>query len=341
MDAMYRVLGIAARLNERGSRFRVNFVPSNLVVLFLLGAGVLGTGRAALEGWKNGSAPRHARISDVLAHQNLEHNYVTVAGHLVPKARITATRGKSGEVTRTWVPLLDANGRKGLLVQVSNGLPEDKPSVVEITGMLRPMDSDLRRELQASVNGSDTPRLDLDYVLEQGDRPGDPLLFGVAALVLGAVFLAGIVTWAMRYVVFRRTPEVELDSPHPSEAANPDLRVTGAFSLDGQPHRQRFLDVPAATGLLETGERVFVTNVDASSRLYGMTTQERKGYWLLGIRDGSLQRPEPGLLYLGMRVRPALRVRYEDLETGASSQAVLSFASAEERAALYRDLVST
>ena len=115
----------------------------------------------------------------------------------------------------------------------------------------------------------------------------------------------------------------------PRRGAN--VRVTGNFLLNGQ-SGQRFLDVPAGYGSLETGEVVFASNIDASNRFMGFTTSNRKGLWTMIFQNGSARVADHGLLYSGFAVRPALRVNYREAATGKPGQAVLSFGTDGERA---------
>jgi hypothetical protein len=337
MDFLYRLLGVAARLNESGSRIRVNFIPINLAVMFLLAVGTFALTGGALEGWSNGLSPRQARITDVLAHRDMDRNYVTVTGTLIPGAPITETRGLEGSVVRTWLPLMDATGKKGLLVEARNPPgSQEKPRIVDVTGMLHGMEGDLRRELEGHPMAP--IKIDLEYVLEEGERPGNPLLLSAGAVLVGGLFLLGAVSLALRYVIFRKTGEANLLSGGPLPERM-DLRLSACLTLGK--HRCRFLDMPAGTGITESGERLFVSNIDASSRFFGVTTSERRGYWTTGIQPGSLDRVEPGFLYLGTARRPALRIRYRDVHTGRTAFAVLSFGTDEERAAMYRDLTAS
>lgn len=114
-------------------------------------------------------------------------------------------------------------------------------------------------------------------------------------------------------------------------AQGADVRVTGAFVLDGKTS-QRFLDMPSGYGTLESGETIFASNIDASNRFMGITTAKRAGTWTIVLKNGSARVGDHGLLYAGTAVRPALKLSYVEAATGKPAQAVLSFGTERERA---------
>lgn len=137
----------------------------------------------------------------------------------------------------------------------------------------------------------------------------------------------------MKYVVFQKVPLAPgrfggAPDVDPERGAN--VWATGDFLLDGK-SGQRFLDVPAGYGSLEMGELVFASNIDASSRFMGLTTSSRKGMWTVIFQNGSARVLDHGLLYAGLKARPALRVDYRKIATGKLSQAILSFGTEGER----------
>ena len=135
---------------------------------------------------------------------------------------------------------------------------------------------------------------------------------------------------------FRRTsaPGADLASlSAPAPESGYDIRATGRFVLD-EKNAQRFLDVPAGMGTLQTGEMAVVANVDASSNFMGITTEKRAGLWALLVEPGSLARPERGTLYLGLAARPAIRFQYRSAATHQSEAAILTSSTAAGRAAL-------
>jgi hypothetical protein len=263
-----------------------------------------------------------------------------VTGNLYSGAALIARSGRSEDapVTKTWTPLVDGSGKRGILVE--RGAAADTEAgvkTVEITGMLEPMDEDLQAKLQSSEGKLDGIKLDTEYTLAEARSPGDPWAFSLAAAVSGALLGLLLVTFALQYVVFRPVA-AELTLPATVEGSRePALRVTGSFLLDGA-HRQRFLNVPAAMVRAEGGETLFVSNIDASSRFMGFTTARREGYWLVPIQPGTVPKFELGRLYVGLAVHPAVRFRYREPQGRHAQTAIVSFQNEAERAAALREL---
>jgi hypothetical protein len=162
------------------------------------------------------------------------------------------------------------------------------------------------------------------------------------AVGCGVPFMLMAVTFMKRYVVFRKTgipqtiatvaPPALPNTPPPLPGQEPefDLRVTGFFRLD-EKNAQRFLNVPAALARLDSGEVALISNIDASNKFFGVTTTERVGHWAILMPPASLQKPTFGYLYDGLAERPAFRLNYTDAVNGTRSEAILSFATEEER----------
>jgi len=203
-----------------------------------------------------------------------------------------------------------------------------------VTGMLRPMDSDLRAKAQEGGGTIEGVPLDLDTMLVEGEQPGNALVWGLVAGAAALLLALFVITFLMKYVVFQKVPLAPGrfgGAPDVDPAQGANVRVTGNFLLDGK-SGQRFLDVAAGYGSLETGELAFVSNIDASSRFMGVTTASRKGMWAVIFQNGSARVLDHGLLYAGFTPRPALRVDYREIATGKPSQAILSFGTEGERA---------
>lgn len=123
----------------------------------------------------------------------------------------------------------------------------------------------------------------------------------------------------------------------PAENGRSDIRLTGRLRLH-EKLAQRFLDVPVSPVHLDDGAFAFASNIDASSRTYGVVTQKRSGLWLLMPQPRTLSWEE-GLLYSGFKPRPALRLNYADaLDKDKKSSAILSFGSEAQRAQIVATL---
>ena len=336
MDFLYRVLGVVARMNERMSRFRVNFIPSNIGLMLVTGAVAFGSGLAAIMGVVEAGPPRTVRVADVLNHQG-GRSYVRVTGVLHTDISLTETREGSGSVERTWVPLTDGSGKHGILVEVKEGSSDQKPGIVTLTGMLSTPSTALSEELSNKGNKIHGVEIDRETTLEEGGAPADPLLMAGVFLLSGAVAVMMLATLCMQYVVFRKTGA----APAPTGAAawpeNLVVRTTGRFVLDGQ-HSQRFLNVSSVLTELETGETALLANIDASSRFMGITTSKRAGIWAIILQPNSVKDVQLGLMYVGFAVLPALRFNFTDAADRRFANAIVTCESVTERDQVLRRL---
>ncbi|MGV3720945.1 MAG: hypothetical protein ACO1SX_08540 [Actinomycetota bacterium] len=340
MELLFRVLGLVARISERMSRFRVNFIPSNLGVMAVLLVVFFSCSVGALSAFAGSGGPATIRLVDLLAHRDPSASYVRVTGNLYSGAALVARSGRSEDsaVAKTWMPLVDGSGKRGILVERNTPTgTEAGIKTVEITGMLEPMDEDLQAKLKTTDGKLDGIKLDTEYTLAEERSPGDPWSYTLAAVISGTLLGLLLVTFAMQYVVFRPVTAEPGLPVAVDETREIDLRVTGSFVLNGA-HRQRFLNMPAAMGRTETGEVLFVSNIDASSRFMGFTTNKREGYWVVPIQPGSVPKFELGRLYVGLAVRPAVRFRYQEPQARPTQTAIVSFENEAERTAAMRDL---
>jgi len=338
MEFLYRLLGIAARINATTSRYRVNFVPVNVFLMLFLSFAAFGAGMATISEAMEAGPPRSVRLVDVLAHKDLDRHYVRIAGNLDPSDSLQAKSGtdEDGDV-KTWVPLVDGTGKRGILAELHGTSPANAAGkTVELIGRLETPDQDLVLKLQEKDSKVGGIKIDTNLALVEGSEPMNPLMLGILFVLTGIPALLMLYTAFSQYVVFRKQPLLP-GTPVGEWPQQIDLRMTGRFTLDER-NSQRFLDVPAVFGSSETGELLFASNIDASSRFFGITTSNRKGYWVIAAQPGSIKAPEPGVLYLGTAARPALRLQYLAGSGGPPETAIASFGSEAERYAFLRRL---
>lgn len=162
------------------------------------------------------------------------------------------------------------------------------------------------------------------------------LFWAVPLAVVACVFAALLlVSWFLRNVIFQK--QTSVGAPGNSIGGAPGAPFEGALIYTGKLRLQekvarRFLAVPARLVTLENGARAFASNIDASSRMYGVVTKARTGTWLSIPRAGTLQ-VEDGQFYHGFAGRPALRLRYVDEMDGSKASAIVAFDSAQQREA--------
>lgn len=340
MTIVYRLLGIAARLNERMSHFSINFVPFNWIVM---GALTVLFGYSAVEARDavvNGKTPRAVSVGEVLDHKDLNRNYVSVKGMEVSEPvfqKVSRMEGSQAEtVEESYVALVDPAAVRALLVQRHGAFGEGadaKVTEATITGMLVPIESDLKAKLAQTGGKVDDVPVETDYMLVEGNAPGDATTFVPLTFVSGLLLAVFGLTFALKYVIFQKTAPA-MNVPGIPPAIDPqrgiDLRVTGKFVLDAKNSR-RFLNVNAGLFRLETGDVALVSNIDASSRFYGVTTSKRVGLWSIVLSPNGLQKLELGRLYDGFGARPAVRIRYVEVDSRSAASAILSFGSESER----------
>lgn len=158
----------------------------------------------------------------------------------------------------------------------------------------------------------------------------DPLslLFGLLLLFVGTLFLLSSL---LRHTVFQPTGAAATSPVAPGAPFDGSLRLTGKLRLQDKVAR-RFLAVPAQLVTLENGVPAFASNIDASSRMYGVVTSARRGMWLSVPRGGTMQ-IDNGLFYHGFTGAPALRLRFVEELDGSQNTIIAAFASPAEREA--------
>jgi hypothetical protein len=319
MDLLYRALGIAAAVNDTLWRRRINFVPFNLVLAGVAVALFVYYADGWMEATRNGSEPRAVQLSALPALDKTT-TFIRTSGTIVPGAGFQYGEqddaGNMKKVTMEFLPIVDLEAKRGVFVQVS--VPHRFTAAlqqVELTGMLRPMQPFLDRELTPMNFKYAGVDMLPGFVLVADEAPGNPAAMQLGAAATAAFILVFAVVTVKRNTVFRRQA-VPADGAG-SQAAAPSgiVRATGTFMLEK--HKKRFIDTPAVLGTLDNGDLALFANVDASSNFMGVTYAKREGIWILPIARGSLQAIEEGTMYFGRRARPAVRFTYRD---GASDR---------------------
>ncbi len=160
------------------------------------------------------------------------------------------------------------------------------------------------------------------------DKDISGLYFGLPVLIIALLFITCLLT---RNTIFQPRAAAGATVSAGAGQAEP---FAGAATFAGKLHLQekvarRFTAVPAQIITLENGALAVASNIDASSRLYGVVTKARAGTWLSVPREGTLQ-IEEGLFYYGFAGRPALRLSFEEELDGRKASAILAFDSAAQ-----------
>lgn len=339
MGIVYRVLGLAAALGNRTSRFSINFLKLNWILMVLLGVGIAATGKELGYAVNNRAEPRDLTVAEAMSHADVASNFVRLRGNLISECAFQSTKVRNGAATveASYFVMFDDDKKGAVLVQTeSTAIP--RPTDGKLTGMLMPIDSKLRHKL-AETNGRIGPvAIDVDYVLELGRRPGNASTYAIALTVLAIAMLAMLATWKNRYIVFRGDgADATRSRAKPQEqqtGGEVPMTASGVFSLERT--NKRFTCMPSV--LLEAeGVPVACANVDASSNFMGIKTSNLHGIWTIPL-GGAGRAIESGTQYYGFGCRPALRI--VQAAGGREATTVLGFADEGARAAALQRLTA-
>ena len=334
MEFVFRALGLAASANNALTRYRVNFIPISWVLAGVAAAVCVTTVNGSLEAVRNGREPQPVVVKDLGA--NADTTFVRTSGTLYPNAGFKYgeedANGNLKSVQMELVPLVDPATRQAVFVQLP---PQHRfgtdESDVQVTGMLRPMQVFLARELRLSNYRYKGVQVVPGFVLVADDTPGNAGAWQLGALLSGAVVGLFLFLTLKRNTIFVRGAASAADAIDTGE-----MYATGTFTLDK--HTCRFIDVPAALTRLDNGDIAAFANVDASSSFMGMKYEDRSGIWTLQIAAGSVDAIQEGVLYYGRSARPALRFTYRDALSNRSRTAILTVPASHARATLIAEL---
>jgi hypothetical protein len=361
MHPFYSLMGLIAKASNKMSRNQVNGLALNWWIILVCGFVGLVASEARQDAVSNGTTPQKMTVAQFLqlGRSDFKHRYVSVTGILVPPLKIDVSKGSDHF---DLVPLIDPATKSGFFVRSDDGVHNStKAEKVTLTGMMWGLPSDLQGKLGGSTAKFAPINMDSSLELSEGQTPGSPL--ATTACVAVAALIGGLFLFSSlrQHVFFRRTASKSavtetVNSPFSGASALRDSNMSPAvtagtdaqdtlFNLTGQLRlnekvASRFMEVPVQLLPLDDGKKAFASRIDASERMYGQVTQSKVGVWLSVPETGTLQMEE-GLLYTGAIGQPALRVSYLDsADKNKKKTTVLSFATAEQRAAVQKELAS-
>jgi hypothetical protein len=342
MRFLFTILGIAARMGQAMSRFRINFIPFNWIAMGVLGILSLVGLLFASEGLTNSSTPRPTTLTSIAEQKDRGQNFVSIKGMLGPvlfSNRKTSKYNPEGEITESYAPFVDAESGQGMLVEMKlENTQTETPEGQEITltGMLSPTSSKLEEAIKTDshileVAKNDKVFINSAYVLEMGRTPESAAVWFPVALLSGVSFLSLVVTFFMKYVVFQKTGGVQVLAPEVGTApdGNLTLRTTGYFALSPG-NGDRFLDVPTGLMIDNDGVAFLVANIDASNSFMGFRVESRVGYWTIPLGEADGRTAEYGRMYLGFGSRPAVKLPFVGYN-GHVDTAIVTFGNEQER----------
>ena len=327
MSAFYYLLGVVAKMNASMWRFRINFLPINVLLVGALGFWGFAELNSAIEGTHNDATPLNVSIQQIHDESSPHQNYVAVTGLDVPVALYEygdkAGNGDITRVDRSWAPLVDTASQRILLVQRSGKTPGGHAHEATVIGMLRELDGDVRKGLAAHHDSVQGLPVETRYMLVAGEQPANSMTSALTAAVVLSIVALFVIATIKRNTIFSRA---DFGSPVSKVKSADPLKVgaTGTFALEQEGHtiEKRFVAMNAILAHLDNGNPALFSNIDASNRFMGITTSKRAGIWTLAIDGGSVQASQVGYLYWGAARRPALRFSYTS--GGAKRQAVIT-----------------
>lgn len=329
MSALYYVLGYIAKLNAGMWRYRINFLPSNVLVIAVMAVFGYGALDDAVESMHNATTPLPVSVAQIRDEPNPTQQYVAVTGVQFPFAVYQyGSKDANGDITRvdkSWAPLLDRQSHRVLLVQRPGKVPGGTAHEATVTGMLRELNADVRQRLGAHNDMIDSVPVETRYTLVADEHPANSITSSLLAVLLWGLVALFLTASLKRNTIFRRA---DLGSRLSKLRSAEPLKVgaTGTFLLDqsGKTTEKRFIDMPAVLTHLESGSPALLSNIDASSHFMGIKTADRSGIWAMAMEAGSVRNPEVGYLYWGTSRRPALRFAYKATGRGATRQAIVT-----------------
>jgi hypothetical protein len=208
MSALYYLLGTVAKVNAKLWRYRVNFLPLNVLLVAVMAIAGFATMNTAIERLQNATSPVPLSVGQIHDSETIPQNYVTVAGVEIPEGVYEfGNKNSKGEITsveKSWSPLVDRANHRVLLVQRAGKAAGGDPREVSITGMLRELNADLLRTLASDSNRIGGLPVETRYMLVAGDHPANFLMsMLLTVLCFGGVALF-VVAAAFRNTIFQR-----------------------------------------------------------------------------------------------------------------------------------------
>jgi hypothetical protein len=160
------------------------------------------------EASRNQASPQIVSLASLITLHTPPQELVSIHGLLFSDARIEYGRKQSDgtlkSIKKAWAPLVDQDTSKALFVRIDPRRPQQsEPEEVTLTGMLRPIDEQLKPELtRLGFNYGGVP-VDPVYMLVEGDRPGNLALAVSLTAAAAITLLLFVVASVNRNVIFR------------------------------------------------------------------------------------------------------------------------------------------
>ena len=314
MHLIARLLGLAAAIGNRTSRFSINGFQLNWLLLVALGVGVSFTSRELHYAMQNSAEPSVLRVNQASSSESFVGSFVKVVGTLYAEPLFTRERTRRGSpLTETsYYVILDRESKHGMLVETRG---EARPNHDQggTVGMLMPMPAELKARVDELQKSQDSFSIESGLLLECGRRPGSWLGLTILSTVMAAGLVAMSAAWFRRYVIFRESPAPAAVSDPASTAGDKSdalpVVASGVFWLGSV--SKRFTNLPAFLVSVD-GVPVLCSNVDASTSFMGVKTSDLRGIWVIALPKGAIHSSELGLQFYGLAAKPGIRLQLQD-----------------------------
>jgi hypothetical protein len=320
------------------SRYRVNFIPANAMLMFALGVFIVLNVNRLMTSIKMSTPPTPQRVGELLSTARVAGGYVAPQGQLATGSRIKfdsrSAGGTRSLMNHTWIPLLDRRSGEALLVQFDAKDFDQGSDIVTIQGTLRPIPPAVARRVAGPNAFNAAMRIDRRFVLIPDRGPGS-LTTPSVVIAVSTVLLVSMVWLTLnRNVVFMRADGHPFSGGVSHQGPPQPLFVSGTLTFGGKT-RRFFTNMPGTITRTDTGNIVFVSLIETSSTVWGLKRVEHSGVWSLSIQAGSISDVQAGDVFWGTQKRRAIRLRFVDGVTGKQGRAVIGSATADPLAMLY------
>jgi hypothetical protein len=338
---VYRFLAVIAAFNNKASRTRVNRLPSHIwiVVACIVAVGIC-SDLQLRDASVYGKPPVPMTVASI-ATAGKANQYVTLNGPLDIAAGLTV---RTNSDTSSYDPLYDPKTKNAVLVKAAGLIANTSGKNVTISGMLRPIESDVQKNLDSTNDRLGKYNITSNLSLNADETPTNPQLYLLTLIVCGVPTLLILSSVFLKNVIYQKTAAFGMSRIASATATSVPIdkipvRMNGRLTLSPK-ISQRFLNMSSMVTTVSSGELAILSNINASISTQFGSLINRSGLWAAVVKPGTLRTESKGNIYLGTSVRPALTLSYTDIASPKEKKAscVLSFNSEEDRDNMWDEL---
>lgn len=280
---------------------------------------------------RNTAGVQSVAIADLVVGRVSTKQYVTASG---TAAYRLAYEEKENGITKAIIyPLIDENSGTIVFVRTTQtNLEKEQDSQVTISGLTTGADTDLKRAIESDLADINSAGFDTSSTLyiEEGKKPGQPILFLLELAAMGFAGLLCIVTFFFPTTVFHPYPAPQVT---PGEQVNTAIKATGTFlqvkrmqPLEFGKTKRKFTNSNANLFVTDDKSLGIYIHFIYTTRVYGVQVSKQETDWMILVKPTQVVAIEPGRVF-GWRDVWAISVRYRDI-TEKESKLLISFANA-------------